>query len=64
MKELSDDNLDNQDRRKGFADATHTGAASARNFTSMGMSPGRTEEEMARVQCHCDFEFSVWLGLL
>ena len=59
-KELSDDNLDNQERRKVFADAAHTGAGSARNVTSTGVSPGRTEEE----KLGSDFELSVWLGLL
>ena len=45
MKELFDDNVDNQERRKVFADADHTGAASVRNVTSTGVSPGRSKEE-------------------
>ena len=44
MKALSDDNYDNQESGRVFADSAHTDAASARNVTSTGVSPGRTEE--------------------
>ena len=44
LKALSDDNYDNQESGRVFADSAHINSITARNVISTGVSPGRTEE--------------------
>mmetsp|Transcript_17101 Transcript_17101/g.46347 ORF Transcript_17101/g.46347 Transcript_17101/m.46347 type:complete len:80 (+) Transcript_17101:53-292(+) len=44
LKALSDDNYENQENGRVFADSAHINATTARNVISTGGSPGRTEE--------------------
>ena len=43
LKALSDDNYDNQESDRVFADSAHTNAASSRNVISTGVSPGHRQ---------------------
>ena len=44
LKALSDDNYENQENGRVFADSAHINGTTARNVISTGVSPGRTEE--------------------
>ena len=44
LKALSDDNYENQENGRVFADSAQINTTTARNVISTGVSPGRTEE--------------------